>query len=155
MFQIECRDFNDGGPIPDRLTCEGENLSPHLVWGEPPEGTKSYALVMEDHDAPMGTFVHWVVFDLPSGFRELARGAGNDRIKLGGGIKQGLSDFGKTGYGGPCPPRGNGSHRYTFILKALDLPSLGLPDGARKSEIERAMKGHVLAETRTTGIYQR
>ncbi|OGP13677.1 MAG: hypothetical protein A2054_03605 [Deltaproteobacteria bacterium GWA2_55_10] len=154
VFRIESPDFKEGGPIPKKFTCEGENLSPQIKWGEPPEGTKSYALVVEDPDAPMGTFVHWVVFDLPSDVRELERGVGSNGAGSNG-IKQGLTDFGQTGYGGPCPPKGHGRHRYNFVLKALDVPSLELPDGAKKSEIERATRGHVLAETRLTGIFQR
>jgi len=93
VFRIESPDFKEGGPIPKKFTCEGENLSPQIKWGEPPEGTKSYALVVEDPDAPMGTFVHWVVFDLPSDVRELERGVGSNGAGSNG-IKQGLTDFG-------------------------------------------------------------
>ncbi|HBG47127.1 MAG TPA: YbhB/YbcL family Raf kinase inhibitor-like protein [Deltaproteobacteria bacterium] len=154
MFQLDSPDFNEGAPIPKKFSCEGENVSPLIKWGKPPDGTKSYALIMEDPDAPMGTFVHWVVFDMPSELRELPRGTGNNEGSLNG-MKQGLTDFGQAGYGGPCPPKGHGRHRYNFILRALDVPTLGLPDGAKKSEIERAMRSHVIAEAKLTGVFQR
>ncbi|MBE7415424.1 MAG: YbhB/YbcL family Raf kinase inhibitor-like protein [Deltaproteobacteria bacterium] len=155
MFRIESPDFKEGGHIPRKYTCEGENLSPPLAWKEPPPGTKSYVLVLEDPDAPMGTFVHWVVFDLPPDLTELYRGAGNNGAGLENGMKHGMTDFGQIGYGGPCPPKGHGMHRYSFTLKAIDLASLGLDEGAKRSELERALKGHVLAETRITAVYQR
>lgn len=152
MFRIESPDFTEGGDIPRELTCEGADLSPHLKWSSPPPGTKSYLLIAEDPDAPMGTFVHWVVYDLPGDRLELNRGK---RKALGDGIKEGLNDFGQKGYGGPCPPKGHGPHRYIFVLKALDVPTLNLPDGAKRSELERAVRGHVLAEARTTGKFKR
>ena len=154
MFRIESTDFREGEPIPKKFTCEGEDLSPHLKWTSPPEGTKSYILIVEDPDAPMGTFVHWILYDISSSLHELSRGAGSGKT-VKGGMKQGLTDFGHAGYGGPCPPKGHGPHRYNFILKALDIPSLGLPDGARKSDLERATFGHILAEARITGKFQR
>lgn len=153
-FNINSPDFRDGDVISKRFSCEGDDMSPELIWQDPPAGTKSYALFVEDPDAPMGTFVHWVVYDMPSGFRQLFRGMGND-ADLTDGIKQGLTDFGRTGWGGPCPPKGHGKHRYNFILRALDVETLGLSDGAKKSEVEQAMKGHVLAEVKITGTYQR
>lgn len=152
MFSIESPDFMEGREIPEEFTCEGKNLSPRLLWEEPPEGTMSYALCMEDPDAPMGTFVHWIVYDLPPDTRELPRGAHPDGAH---GAKEGLNDFGQTGYGGPCPPKGHGPHRYLFVLKALDVPTLGLAKGAKKGEVERAARGHVLAEARTTAIFRR
>lgn len=152
MFRIESPDFSDNGPIPERYTCEGENLSPFLRWDGAPPGTRSYVLTVEDPDAPMGTFMHWVLFDLPSALRQIERGASRGRVN---GAKQGMTDFGQASYGGPCPPKGHGRHRYQFVLRALDVESLGLAEGARRNEIESAVKGHVLAETRVTGIYQR
>lgn len=154
MFSLESPDFREGDTIPKRYTCEGDNMSPLLKWNDPPPGTKSFVLTVEDPDAPMGTFIHWVIYDMPEGFRELARGAGND-YDLSDVIKQGVTDFGHTGYGGPCPPKGNGRHRYAFILRALDIPSLGLAQGAKKNELEKAMAGHILAEARMTGVYKR
>lgn len=154
MLRIESQDFREGGDIPREFTCEGGDLSPHLKWDSPPPETKSFILIAEDPDAPMGTFVHWVVYDLPGNQRELARGTGgNDALK--DGMKAGLNDFGQTGYGGPCPPKGHGPHRYNFILRALDIPTLKLPAGAKKGEIERAVKGHVLAEAKTMGKFKR
>lgn len=155
MFRIESPDFREGEEIPKEFTCEGKDDSPHLKWDSPPEGTKSYILITEDPDAPMGTFVHWTVYDMPAGLRELSRGTGNGKGAKKDGVKQGLNDFGHTGYGGPCPPKGHGVHRYYFILKALDIPSLNLPNGAKRSELERAAKGHVLAETRIMGRFKR
>lgn len=153
MFQIESPDFKEGETIPERFTCEGDDLSPLLKWTSPPKGTKSYLLIVEDPDAPMGTFVHWMLYDIPAGSQGISHGAGNGKkIK---DMKQGLNDFGHIGYGGPCPPKGHGAHRYNFILKALDIPALGLNDGARKSDLERAIAGHVLAETRITGKFER
>lgn len=153
-FNISSPDFRNGELIPKRFSCEGDDMSPELSWNDPPEGTKSYALIVEDPDAPAGTFIHWVVYDLPPEFHRLYRGMGNDGVPQDG-IKQGSTDFGHTGYGGPCPPKGHGQHRYEFILRALDLKTLGLSEGAEKSEVERAMKGHILGETRITGLYRR
>lgn len=153
-FRLLSPDFRDGDYIPRKFGCDGDGISPELDWEDPPPGTKSYALVTEDPDAPMGTFVHWVVYDMPATFTRLYRGMGNDADQTDG-IKQGATDFGHTGYGGPCPPRGHGRHRYNFILKALDIPTLGLPPGARRFDVEKAMEGHVLAETRMIGIYKR
>lgn len=156
MFQIESPDFREGEVLPKKFTCEGDDLSPLLKWASPPEGTKSYLLIVEDPDAPMGTFVHWILYDISAGLHEISSGAGNGKgAAVKDGMKQGLNDFGRVGYGGPCPPRGHGPHRYNFILKALDIPALGLPGGARKSDIERATLGHILAETRITGRFER
>lgn len=154
MFRIESPDFREGETIPEKFTCEGEDLSPGLKWTSPPQGTKSYILIVEDPDAPMGTFVHWILYDISSSFDSLSRGAGNGKTARDG-IKQGLNDFGRSGYGGPCPPKGHGPHRYNFILKALDIPALGLPDRARKSDLERATVGHILAEARIMGRFER
>lgn len=153
-FRIKSPDIKEGDVMPKRFTCEGDDMSPELLWEDPPSGTRSYALIVEDPDAPMGTFVHWVVYDMPDTFHELYRGMGNDP-DLKDGIKQGTTDFGHTGWGGPCPPKGHGKHRYNFVLKALDIPTLGLPDGAKRNEVEKAMRGHVIAETKLTTVYQR
>jgi Raf kinase inhibitor-like YbhB/YbcL family protein len=153
-FKIMSHDFKDGDTIPRMFSCDGDDLSPELKWDDPPEGTKSFALIVEDPDAPVGTFTHWIVYDMPPTFKELYRGMGND-ADLKEVIKEGITDFGHRGYGGPCPPKGHGRHHYNFILKALDVPTLGLPDAAKKGAIEKAMKGHVLGETRITGVYGR
>lgn len=149
-FNVKSPDFSEGQTIPKKFTCEGEDLSPELDWADVPQGTKSLALICEDPDAPMGTFIHWVVYDIPANLNKLEKG-----VKLAGGIKTGITGFGKTGYGGPCPPKGHGTHRYFFILRALDAPSLNLPPGASKADVEKAMKGHVLGETKIMGVYKR
>lgn len=153
-FRITSSDFKEGETMPKMFSCDGDDLSPELKWTDPPEGTKSFALIVEDPDAPVGTFTHWIVYDMPATFKELYRGIGND-IDLKDGIKEGVSDFGFRGYGGPCPPKGHGTHRYNFILRALDVATLGLPDSAKKNAVKEAMKGHVLGETRITGVYGR
>ncbi|MBI5827747.1 MAG: YbhB/YbcL family Raf kinase inhibitor-like protein [Deltaproteobacteria bacterium] len=153
-FTIVSPDFRDSDAIPKRFSCDSENLSPEIQWDGAPPATRSFVLIVEDPDAPSGTFTHWVVYDVPPDLNKLPGGMGNS-ADIKGGIKQGYTDFGRKGYGGPCPPRGHGVHRYNFILTALDIPGLGLADGAKKSEVERAMKGHVLGTTRMTGRYGR
>lgn len=153
-FSIRSNDFSDGDVLDKRYSCDGDDMSPDLAWDDPPQGTRSYALIVEDPDAPGGVFTHWVVYDMPAAFKHLERGMGNGH-DLRDGIKQGQTDFGRTGYGGPCPPKGHGRHRYNFIVKALDIPTLGLADGAGKAAVLKATKGHVLAESRITGIFQR
>ncbi|MEK7773667.1 MAG: YbhB/YbcL family Raf kinase inhibitor-like protein [Deltaproteobacteria bacterium] len=153
-FSILSPDFKDGDTVPRRFSCDGEDMSPEIQWDGAPPAAKSLVLVVEDPDAPSGTFTHWIVYDMPSSLHKLSRGIGNGAIP-GGVIKQGRTDFGRNGYGGPCPPKGHGPHRYNFILMALDIPALGLPDGAGKSDIERAMKGHILGTTKLMGIYRR
>jgi Raf kinase inhibitor-like YbhB/YbcL family protein len=153
-FSISSPDFREGDSIPQRFTCDGEDLSPQLFWDNAPEGTKSFVLTVEDPDAPMGTFTHWVVYDVPSTTQELKRGAGSGKSVLNG-MKQGRTDFGHSHYGGPCPPKSYGKHRYYFILRALDVPAIGIPPEAKKNIVDKAMKGHVLAETRLMGTYER
>lgn len=151
-ISIKSPDFKDNDVIPKKFTCDGEDLSPEVLWANAPQGTLGFTLVVEDPDAPMGTFIHWVAYDIPSKAARIERGAGN---KAATSFKQGANDFGKKGYGGPCPPRGHGRHRYIFILKALDVAELGLPEGVSLKDVQRAEKGHVLAEARYTGLYQR
>jgi Raf kinase inhibitor-like YbhB/YbcL family protein len=144
--------FQPGAEIPVEFTCEGENLSPALHWEGVPNEAKSLTLIAEDPDAPSGTFTHWLFFDLPANRSALPEGIPpHERPKVGG--VQGTNDFGKLGYGGPCPPAGN-AHRYFFKLYALDN-TLGLQPGSKKPDIERAMKGHVLAQGELMGKYQR
>lgn len=150
-FEIKSAAFQNNASIPSRHTCDGANLSPALSWTDPPEGTESYALIMDDPDAPVGTFVHWVLYNLPASARQLPEGVPRNDDVQGG--PQGLNDFSQTGYGGPCPPRGK-PHRYFFKLYALDT-KLDLPAGARKKDVEQAMKGHVLAESQWMGRYKR
>lgn len=150
-FKISSPDFKEGDTIPKKFTCEGEDVSPELNWEGAPAGTKSYSLIVEDPDAPVGTFTHWVLYDIPGNLNTLKRGATSG----GGDFKTGATDFGRSSYGGPCPPRGHGTHRYFFILRALDIESLGLTSGARKTEVEKKLKGHVLAEARLMGVFKR
>jgi len=150
-FQITTTAFRDGSSIPKRFTCDGPDVSPALSWGDPPAGTRSLAIIADDPDAPAGTWVHWVLYDLPAETRKLSEGVAKDR-ELPNGALQGRNDFGKIGYNGPCPPRGS-EHRYFFKLYALDSRT-GLKAGATKSELERAMKGHVLAQAQLVGKFQ-
>lgn len=144
--------FVNEATIPTRHTCDGPDLSPVLSWTDPPAGTKSFALICDDPDAPAGTWVHWVLFNLPPAARTLAEGvAGKDDGP--GGSLQGRNDFGKIGYGGPCPPRGP-AHRYYFKLHALD-GTLPLKAGATKAQVEEAMRGRILAQGILMGRYGR
>ena len=144
--------FSHGDAVPRKYTGDGENISPPLAWSAPPEGTKSWALVCDDPDAPMGTWVHWVVFNLPADTRELAENQPKDE-KLSNGALQGKNDFGDIGYGGPAPPKGK-PHRYFFKLYAVDT-SIDLKPGATKAELLMALEGHVLAHGELVGTYQR
>jgi len=150
-FQITTTAFRDGSSIPKRFTCDGPDVSPALSWGDPPAGTRSLAIIADDPDAPAGTWVHWVLYDLPADTRKLPEGVAKDR-ELPNGALQGRNDFGKIGYNGPCPPRGS-EHRYFFKLYALDSRT-GLKAGATKSELERTMKGHILSQAQLVGKFQ-
>lgn len=144
--------FKAGGDVPARFTCDGSDISPALSWSGVPGGAQSLALVVEDPDAPRGTWVHWILYDLPPGEHELPEGvppAGT----LPSGARQGRNDFGTIGYGGPCPPPGP-AHRYIFRLYALDAV-LGLRAGAKCAEVNRALRGHVLAQAELMGRYRR
>jgi Raf kinase inhibitor-like YbhB/YbcL family protein len=139
--------FQDGQPIPAQYTCDGADQTPSLRWSDPPAGTKSFALVIDDPDAPNGTFRHWGVFDIPGSARS-----------IGGGERAGTevaNDFGKPGYGGPCPPKGHGPHHYHFKLFALDVDRLGLSADAKIADIERAAGQHALAQGELIGTYER
>ena len=151
-FALTSKAFDHGGTIPKRFTCDGPDISPALSWNEPPPGTKSLALISDDPDAPVGTWVHWVAFDIPAGTRELPEGVAKTADLPGGG-KQGKTDFGRIGYGGPCPPPGK-PHRYYFKLYALDT-QLNLKPGSTKADVESAMKGHILAQAELVGRYGR
>ena len=144
--------FENGSFIPRKYTGDGSDVSPPLRWSDPPEGAKSFALICDDPDAPMGTWVHWVIYGIRAAARELPEGVPT-RPELADGAKQGKSDFGKIGYGGPAPPRGK-EHRYFFKLYALDA-ELSLASGATKKQLLDAMKGHVLAEADLMGLYKR
>jgi Raf kinase inhibitor-like YbhB/YbcL family protein len=151
-FQLTSPAFQNSQPIPKKYTADGQNASPSLKWTEPPAGTKSFAMICEDPDAPRGTFTHWLIFNLPVDARELAEGVPPEATGPDGSL-QGTNDFGKPGYGGPSPPPGK-PHRYIFKLLALDQP-LNVRAGAKKDQLLTATKGHILAETQLTGTYGR
>ncbi len=150
-IKITSSAFEDGGLIPTKYTCDGEDISPLLQWEAVPEGTKTIALICDDPDAPIGTFVHWVLFNLPADTKELAEGIPKGTT-LPNGAQQGTSDFGRIGYGGPCPP--SGTHRYFFRIYALDT-QLDLAPGARKPDLLNAIQGHILAQGQLMGKYKR
>ncbi len=150
-MKLESNAFSATGTIPAKYTCDGKDTSPDLRWDEPPIGTQSLVLVVDDPDAPGGTFVHWVLYDLPPETRQLPEGVAVGPTLEGGGI-QGSSSFDLLGYGGPCPP--SGTHRYFFKLYALDQP-IGLESGATKAEIEAVMEGHILDQAELMGRYSR
>lgn len=144
-MKITSSAFQHGKPIPIKYTCSGNDLSPPLAFSDIPDGTKSLALIMDDPDAPMGTFVHWVAWNIDANARELAEGASAPH--------QGKNGYSVNHYKGPCPPPGN-PHRYFFKLYALDI-SLKLPDGAQKSQLEKAMEGHIIGKAELVGTFQR
>ncbi len=151
-FELKSAAFSAGSDIPKKFTCDGPDISPPLSWSEPPAGTQSISLIMDDPDAPVGTWVHWVLYELPASTRELPENMPKDR-QLKNGARQGQNDFRRIGYGGPCPPPG-GPHRYFFKLYALDAKT-NLGAGATKADLERAMKEHILAQAEMMGRYKR
>ncbi len=144
--------FQDGGTLPADYTCDGQNTSPPLEWDWGPTGTRSFALIVDDTDAPGGAFTHWIFFDIPSHIVGL-EAAVLDTAEFDNGARQGENDFGDIGYGGPCPPPGE-SHHYRFTIYALDT-TLGLEAGATITQLLDAMQGHVLAQSEITAIYER
>jgi len=150
-LQLTSTAFNEGELIPSKYTCDGKDISPPLQWSGIPQNTKSLALICDDPDAPSGTWVHWVAYYIPPTVSELPEGVPTKET-TSDGLKQGTNDFKKIGYGGPCPP--SGTHRYYFKLYALDT-ELQLSSKAKKSDIEKAMKGHILATGQLMGKYKR
>ena len=146
-LNITSDSFKDGQPIPRQFTCDGAGQTPVLRWGAPPEGTKSFALVIDDPDAPSATFRHWGVFDIPASQRSIGDGK-----RVGTEV---TNDFGKSGYGGPCPPPGHGPHHYHFKLFALDTEKLGLSPDAKVVDVENAARQHAIAEGELVGSYER
>lgn len=145
--------FKPDEMIPQRYTGEGQDISPPLEWRDPPDGTRSFALICEDPDAPNGTFRHWAVYDI-----EPEREGLPEAFPPNGGadsIRQAVNDFGKHGYGGPLPPKGHGTHHYHFRLFALDTERLGLPHEASAADVETAVRSRKIAEARLTGLYAR
>jgi Raf kinase inhibitor-like YbhB/YbcL family protein len=151
-MQLTSTAFAEGAAIPAKHTCDARNVSPPLRWTGVPAGAKSLALIVDDPDAPVGTWVHWVLYDLPATASELAEDTPKSQY-LTGGAKQGLNDFKHLGYGGPCPPHGK-PHRYFFKLYALDTV-LDLKPGLTKKDLESAMEKHILAQAQLMGTYQR
>ena len=153
MFTLKSSQFLDNAPIPARYTCDGRDTSPPLNWSQPPQGTKSLVLIVDDPDAPdpaapKVTWVHWLLYNIPPSLDGLAEGIGQERLPYG--TQQGTNSWQRTGYGGPCPPIGR--HRYFFKLYALDilLPDIEQPS---KEQLEQAMQGHVIARTQLIGTY--
>lgn len=146
-FMLSSTAFEDGQQLPAEYSCDGEDRSPPLSWSDPPEGTRSFALVVDDPDAPNGTFRHWGAWNIPGEARELPSGASPDA--------EAVNDFGRPGYGGACPPEGHGPHRYRFKLFALDTDTLDLPSGVKVTEVERAASEHLLGRAELTGTYER
>ncbi len=150
-IEVTSTAFEEGGAIPVRYTCDGLDVSPPLSWSSPPEGTRSVALIADDPDAPRGTFVHWVIYNLPPDTHELPEDV-PEQETLPSGAAQGVNGAGGVGYMGPCPP--GGTHRYLFKVYALDT-SLDLGAGATKEDLADLMEGHILAEGRLMGTYRR
>ncbi len=151
-LQITSTAFAEGQSIPQKYTCQGSDISPPLAWTNTPANTKSFALIMDDPDAPMGTWVHWVLYDLLANTTGLPEDVAKTQF-IAGNAKQGLNTWPHLGYGGPCPPPGK-PHRYFFKLYALDT-LLDLKPGLTKKDLLKAMEGHVLAEGQLMGTYQR
>lgn len=147
-LKLRSSDFQEGGFIPTLFTCEGKNISPALDWSDIPPGTKAFALILEDPDAPKGIFDHWVMFNLPPNTEGLTQGA----AAFPSGMIEGKNSTMKTGYIGPCPPKG--VHRYFFKLYALDT-LLTLPKGSTKAQVLKAMEGHILSQTHLMGRYEK
>ncbi|HEY60901.1 MAG TPA: YbhB/YbcL family Raf kinase inhibitor-like protein [Anaerolineae bacterium] len=151
MFELTSPDFTNGGMIPQLYSCDGEDTSPKLIWKDPPQGTKSFALIMDDPDAPMGTWVHWIIFNIPPEKLSLPR-AVSPEMNLPDGSQQGRNSWHQISYGGPCPP--SGTHRYLFKLYAL-ATILDLEAGADKATLVRAMEKHILKKAELMGLFKR
>ena len=150
-IQVTSPAFENEGMIPSKYTADGSDISPPLQWNSVPEGTKSIALISDDPDAPVGTWVHWVIWNIPADKTDLAENIPPDKV-LQDGSMQGITDFGRHGYGGPAPP--SGTHRYYFKIYALDT-MLELPGNSIKADMLSAMEGHILAQGQLMGKYRR
>lgn len=146
-FSLSSPAFRNGEAIPVQFTCDGADQSPPLNWSEPPQGTRSLTLIVDDPDAPGGTFRHWAAYDIPANARSLAAGH-----SLGGA---GVNDFGKPGYGGPCPPKGGGPHHYRFKLFALNVDRLEVARSSKVEQVERQARAHVIGSATLIGVYAR
>ena len=145
--------FENGGKLPIKYSCDHDNISPDLAWEEVPIGTKSFAIIADDPDAPAGVFTHWIIYNIPPEIRSLPERM-PDSAKLESGALQGRNDFRKIGYGGPCPPTGHGPHHYHFKLYALNR-MLDLEAGVSREQLEETMKGHMLGWTQIIALYER
>lgn len=150
-FELTSTAFTNGQAIPRKYTCDGDDISPPLEWANEPQGTLSLALIADDPDAPVGTWVHWVLYNVPAGTHTLPESVPPD-AELSDGRRHGKNSWGRTGYGGPCPP--GGTHRYFFKLYALDTV-LDLGSGASKEQLLSAMEGHIVAQAELMGTYRR
>jgi len=151
MMKLTSPAFVEGAMIPSKYTCDGQDISPALAWSDVPAGTKTFALICDDPDAGAGTWIHWVLFNLPADSTGLPEGVPADKTLKTGGV-QGTTSFRRIGYGGPCPP--GGTHRYFFKLYALDN-TLALGNNATAKDVAAAAKGHILAEAQLMGRYKR
>jgi Raf kinase inhibitor-like YbhB/YbcL family protein len=147
QFSLTSSAFQNGQAVPTQYTCDGAGQSPPLSWSEPPKGTKSFALVVDDPDAPHGTFHHWGAYDIPAATRSIPAG---QAIGL-----QAVNDGGQPGYKGPCPPPGNGPHHYHFKLYALDVDKLGLAGSPKITDVESAAQTHLVGRAELIGTYER
>lgn len=150
-LELKSRAFENEEMIPEKFSCDGEDISPELTWSGAPENTKSFALICDDPDAPVGTFVHWVIFNIPADVSKLGENVPNHEL-LENGAEQGKNDFGKIGYGGPCPP--GGTHRYYFKLYALDQ-KVNLDPGISKDQLLDEIKDNIIDEAQLMGRYER
>jgi Raf kinase inhibitor-like YbhB/YbcL family protein len=152
-MQLRSNSFADGGMIPRRYTCDGEDLSPELHWNAAPAETRSLVVLCDDPDAPGGTWHHWAAYDIAAGVAALPEGAGGPRGDPA--LKQAVNDFGRPGYGGPCPPRGHGPHHYHFRLLALGSDRLPVSAQPSCRDVEREARKHLITEATLVGVYGR
>ncbi len=151
-MKLTSRAFSDGEIIPQRYTCDGRDLSPPLSWSDVPEEARSLVILCEDPDAPSGTWHHWAAYDISPDKTALTEGVPPYDSSP---FQQGKNDFGRPGYGGPCPPRGHGAHRYRFQLLALSIGRLPVPPAARCVDVAREARKHLIGEAVLVGSYQR
>lgn len=154
-MELHSASFGNDQPIPDLYTCSGRGHSPHLAWSGAPRATRSYAVIVDDPDAPSGVFAHWGLYDIPVEMTHLDEDFSDSGDAGEVGARQVVNDFGRQGYGGPCPPHGHGVHHYRFELLALDVPHLELPARADCRELQAAAQPHVLSRARLMGTYAR
>jgi len=152
-MRLKSSAFSDGDAIPRRFTCEGEDLSPPLHWSDAPAGTRSVIVLCDDPDAPAGTWHHWAAYNIPADITALPDGAGRPGAKEG--LTQAINDFGRPGYGGPCPPRGHGPHHYHFRLLALSTDHLVVRKDPSCRDVEREARKHLIGEATLIGLFER